>query len=387
MDEVMSIAIEQLHESEVNPYFSDNYRQARERFLESVKNNVNFSFHEELKLDAKGADGKDLFIDIVWVGPVDAEKILIHLSATHGVEGHIGAAGQLSIVEDSIPMPEKTACIFIFGMNSFGYSWNRRVNENNIDLNRNLRDNRESPELYPQIDPFMNPKHIMTVKEFQEQFSQAKEKYDWLSIKNALASGQYDYPEGLFYGGTKVEQGPELVLAWFESQFSNRVNGEDLRFLIVDVHSGLGEERGMHTLLTPKKPSQSIIEHFGTAMQIKVQSETMDGYRPLGMFTITLAKRIEVITNCTLPILRICEEFGTVPIDQVMMALWAENMHWHHSIRENNSPDHECDASLLLKKVFCLDDKLSQDKAVSLMREMFVSSIDYLQIAPTLIDV
>jgi len=367
------------HASESNPYFSPDYRTARQRFLETVKKCCNFSFHDELKLDVKGPDGKDLFIDLVWLGPIDADKILIHISATHGVEGHVGAAGQLSLVHSPETMPKDTACIMIFGMNSFGYSWNRRVNESNVDLNRNLRDERSSPELYKYIDSLMNPKKIINLEEFLKGFDEAKKKHDWLPIKSALAEGQHDYPEGMFYGGKEVEQGPELVLSWFEKHFSTRKDGDSLRFLIIDVHTGLGDKRGLDTLLTPIKPPQSVIEFFGSPMKAGVQKETMGGYKPLGMFTVALAQNIERVTKCSLPIFRIGQEFGTVPVQQVLLALWAENMHWHAALRAGKTPDPYGSASLQLRKVFSLDDKESQDKAICRMRELFQTSLDYLQ--------
>lgn len=380
----MSIMVQADSASAANKYFSEDYRTARQRFLESAKKAVNFSFHEELKLDAKGPDGKDLFIDIVWLGPVDADKILIHLSATHGVEGHVGAAGQLSLVEDPIAMKDDTACVMVFGVNSFGYIWNRRVNENNVDLNRNLREDRHSPELYEQIDPFMNPKNAMTPDEFKQHLAEAYKEYGEQPVISALADGQYDYPEGMFYGGKDVEQGPQLIISWFEKQFSSRPNGEDLRFLIVDVHTGLGSERGLDTLLTPITPPDNVVDYFGPAMQSAKQKTTVGGYKPLGLMTVALAEKIETITSCTLPIFRIGQEFGTVPVPMVMGALWAENMHWHLATRAGEMPDHEGQASLQLKKVFSLDDKESQDKAIVRMRELFQTSIDYLQVAHTL---
>ncbi len=369
----------------VNQYFSSDYRAARQRFLESAVKCPNFSFHEELKLDAKGPDGKDLFIDIVWLGPVDADKILIHLSATHGVEGHVGAAGQQSLVEDPIALQENTACVMVFGVNSFGYIWNRRVNENNIDVNRNLREDRESPKLYERIDSFMNPKKLMTIDEFQMQFGDATKEHGRVPIISALADGQYDFPEGMFYGGKDIGQGPQFIMSWFEKQFANRANGKDLRFLIVDVHTGLGNERGLDTLLTPITPSDAVVDFFGPAMQSAKQKKTVSEYKPLGLLTVALADKIEAVTECTLPIFRIGQEFGTVPRNQVMIGLWAENMHWHLAIRADKTPDHESEASLQLKKIFSLDDKVSQDKAIIRMRDLYKTSIDYLQVAHTLV--
>ena len=40
-------------------------------------------------------------------------------------------------------------------------AWHRRVNENNVDMNRNfIKDHQGEPEGYAKIDTFLNPKRL-----------------------------------------------------------------------------------------------------------------------------------------------------------------------------------------------------------------------------------
>jgi Protein of unknown function (DUF2817) len=359
-------------------YFSKDYFEARDRFLNAMKSLNNFSFHEALEIQAKGPGGKPLYIDIVCLGPVDAENILIHLSATHGVEGHVGAAGQVSLGEDPIELPAKTRCYMIFGTNAFGYAWNRRVNESNVDLNRNLAKKRTSPALYEKIDHWMNPKKFMTREEFGQQLQLASKEHTWPAIKATVAGGQHDYPEGLFYGGKEVEEGPQLIIDWFTREFTGRDNSENLTFAIVDVHTGLGEERGEDTLLTATPPSLAVAKFFGEKMDVSAQKKTVGGYKPEGMLTLGLAEQIVKVTKCAKPLV-IGQEFATVPVSEVLYALWAENMCWHLALRKGDVPDHKSEASLRLRDVFNLQDEPSQKKAVKRVRELFSQTLEYLQ--------
>ena len=78
-------------------YFADSYAKARSLFSEAAtaENAALGSMAHPLQ----GPDGEALATDLAWVGPRDAERLLITISATHGVEGYCGSgvqAGSLS---------------------------------------------------------------------------------------------------------------------------------------------------------------------------------------------------------------------------------------------------------------------------------------------------
>ena len=70
------------------------------------------------------------------------DSVLVLISATHGVEGFCGAGCQVGYLVDRLygSLPPTTRTILIHALNPHGFAWLRRVNENNIDLNRNFQD-------------------------------------------------------------------------------------------------------------------------------------------------------------------------------------------------------------------------------------------------------
>ena len=70
-------------------YFSRDYEEARQRFLDRAG-------AAGAALDARahpstGPKGEALSTDLAWLGPPDAERVLVTISATHGVEGFCGS--------------------------------------------------------------------------------------------------------------------------------------------------------------------------------------------------------------------------------------------------------------------------------------------------------
>ena len=56
------------------------------------------------------------------------------------VEGFAGSACQQGSVHSPPPLPDDLAVVFVHAINPYGFAWIRRVNEDNVDLNRNCID-------------------------------------------------------------------------------------------------------------------------------------------------------------------------------------------------------------------------------------------------------
>ncbi|MFV1991047.1 MAG: DUF2817 domain-containing protein, partial [Acidimicrobiales bacterium] len=116
-----------------------NYAIARTEFLEAAAaadTEIAHVMHPET-----GLEGEDLAIDLAWLGPRDADRILMVMSATHGVEGFAGSTLQTqTLIEHAGALPDNLGLLFVHALNPFGFSWTRRVNEDNVDLNRNFVD-------------------------------------------------------------------------------------------------------------------------------------------------------------------------------------------------------------------------------------------------------
>lgn len=77
-----------------------------------------------------------------WLGPKDARSVLVTVSGTHGIEGYYGSGCQVGWFTEghAAKLPANTAMMSIHASNPYGFSQGRRVNEDNMDINRNFID-------------------------------------------------------------------------------------------------------------------------------------------------------------------------------------------------------------------------------------------------------
>jgi hypothetical protein len=122
-------------------YFASTYSEARAKFLAAARRaKANLTHHALPNL--YGPEKEDLFIDVAQLGSNNPDSLLILISGTHGVEGFCGSGCQVGYLADELyeVLPSKSGAILIHALNPFGFAWLRRVNEDNIDLNRNFHD-------------------------------------------------------------------------------------------------------------------------------------------------------------------------------------------------------------------------------------------------------
>ncbi len=235
-------------------YFSPDYRTARRRFREAAARAG--ARLDSIDLGLRGAAGETLSIDLALLGPAVpsssedgdegnsapvAERVLLHSSGVHGVEGFAGSAIQLRLLERPPAIPANGALVLAHILNPYGMSFLRRVNENNVDLNRNFLGPDESyagqPDGYEILDPLFNP-HTAPgrwPRFFTPRLTLKLLLHGARRLRQAGAEGQYEKPHGLFFGGRRLERGPALYLEWLKRNLK-----DSSRVLGIDVHSGLG---------------------------------------------------------------------------------------------------------------------------------------------------
>ena len=123
--------------------FARTYAEAREKFLGAAKAR-GLELETHVLTGRDGAEGETLASDVARLGPRGAERVVIVTSGTHGVEGFCGSGCQVHLLRDdlTIATAEKSgvAVLFYHAVNPYGFSHVRRVNEDNVDLNRNCID-------------------------------------------------------------------------------------------------------------------------------------------------------------------------------------------------------------------------------------------------------
>lgn len=120
-------------------FYSKNYDDAKRKFLNAAKFPTKLSNQpEHLYYPITDKVGNDV---IILRGRSD--RFVLHISGTHGPEGFVGSAIQTAMLtffkkHSTYENKDLPTLVFVHALNAYGFKHNRRVNENNVDLNRNF---------------------------------------------------------------------------------------------------------------------------------------------------------------------------------------------------------------------------------------------------------
>ncbi|MFO0876459.1 MAG: DUF2817 domain-containing protein [Gemmataceae bacterium] len=218
--------------------FSPDYVTARQRFREGA-DRLGWQ-REAHRLEGVGPRGEELAVDVARSPGEGPGPLLVVSSGVHGVEGFFGSAVQVALLEQWARQPPAVQCLFLHGLNPHGFAWLRRFNENNVDLNRNFLLPGERyegvPEHYPELEPMLNPRRPPVWWDpFTLRALGAIARHGMANMRQAVASGQYAYPRGLFYGG----DGPSWLVRLLEAHLGRWLGGST-DVVHLDFHTGLG---------------------------------------------------------------------------------------------------------------------------------------------------
>ena len=220
--------------------FSPDYGTARAKFREAAK--AAGAAIESFGHPDRGPDGGDLSTDVALIGPKAAERVLVTISATHGVEGFCGSGAQIDWLRrgEAASLPTGLAVLIIHAINPYGFAWLRRVTNENVDLNRNWIDfDQPVPENpgYDALAAAAGPAEwteAAQAEAAQTLLGYARE-HGFPALQQAVSGGQYRHPKGIFYGGA----GPSWSRRTQTQIFTDYLSGAG-RVGIVDYHTGLG---------------------------------------------------------------------------------------------------------------------------------------------------
>jgi len=302
--------------------FPPNYPEARQTFLiaaQSVGAQLDVCLHPH-----KGFQGEEMAIDVAWLGAREASKVLVAISATHGVEGLYGSGCQTAWLQQfkSTSLPPDTAVMVIHALNPYGFSWLRRVNEDNMDINRNHVDfEAGSPvnEGYEDIHACLLPDEWTPASQLklQQQIMAYLEQKGVRAGTRAVTGGQYRHADGIFYGGTQ--------LCWSNRQL-NQLAQKYLQhaklIAVLDHHTGLGPSG--HTELICRHPVDS--ESLALARKWWGADVTSPASGESASEVIGGNVRMAFVHLCPqATVVSIAMEVGTQAQTQVMLALFADN--------------------------------------------------------------
>ena len=354
-------------------HFSRTYREARDRFLEAARAAGARINHREHPLTGPG--GEVLATDVARIGPEDARYILGIGSGTHGVEGYCGSGIQTALLSEGFgrDLPPDTAVIFIHAINPYGFAWNRRVNEDNVDLNRNFLDHtKPHPENpgYEELVDAINPRDLSpaAMAESREKMKAYADRHGHPAMQHALSAGQYTHADGVQYGGREPVWSNRTLRAIIRAEI-----GTAQRVIFVDIHTGLGARGAGEMICTDPETADSFKRMkawWGAIVRSTVGGGSISSDVP-GSIPVCFA---EELTGCEVTSGGL--EFGTVPIREVTVALQADN--WLHQNGGHKNPKAE-EIAKAIRDAFYIDADDWKEKVTAQTREVCAAALRALE--------
>ena len=309
--------------------FSSSYARARVRFLEgAAAAGMAITSHNH---PLPGRDGETLAMDVALDGSPDAERLLIVSSACHGAEGYCGSGVQVFATHDAQwrehARSAGVAVLYIHALNPHGFSWVRRVTQENVDLNRNFQDfSQPLPQnpAYAELHGLLLPPHWPPTPDNAAAIGAYIEAHGLARYQAAVSQGQHAFADGLFFGGTAPTWSNQTLRAVL------RRHGRHARHLAwIDLHTGLGE-CGLGERIFACRDDDAALQRarawWGGDGQTPVTS-IYDGSSTSALLTgLMWCAAYEECPQAEYT--GIALEYGTVPITELIDALRGD--HWLH---------------------------------------------------------
>lgn len=228
------------------------------------------------------------------------------------------------------------ALLLIHAVSPFSFSYGRRANENNVDINRNFIDFssvRPANSGYAELHPLMLPEAWPPGGQNRDAIRAYQLERGMQAFRDALSTGQQVHPEGLFYSG-------------LEPEWSNRVLREIVgmnsasrqRAVWLDIHTGLGPYGFGEKILVDMRSNDADADRWADAKRIwghdvvSLSAGQSVSSNASGAACALLQSEFPSIDSMSLVI-----EFGTLSMTETLEALRFD--HWVY--RNRNLPHHD----------------------------------------------
>ena len=226
----------------MNRSFSEapSFTAQRERFIEAARGAG--AALTEFVHPLRGPSGEILATDVALIGDPLAPKRFIVVSGTHGIEGYYGSDSQIAFLQSlqGHSLPADVCVVMVHLINPWGTAWMRRVNEDNVDLNRNylafdkpLPDNARYEafhEVYLCRD-LDGPER----RRADERLASEIERLGRTTVMSIIQAGQYAHADGLFFGGQHATWSNRTLRA-----VAQRFMQGAHTAMCLDLHTGAG---------------------------------------------------------------------------------------------------------------------------------------------------
>ncbi len=303
--------------------FSDNYQQARAKFQQAAQA---LSGQWRSYTHPLSDERQPLSTDLFWLGSELAENVLVLISATHGVEGYCGSAAQVQYLRYQTAIPSNTAVLLIHALNPFGFQQGRRVNEDNVDLNRNFIDFKQVPvnSGYSCLAGALSPANADELSLGEKVLCEYRQQHGQSAYEQAVSGGQYDFSNGLFYGGAQPSWSRQII----EKIKADFRLAERRRLTVIDFHSGLGPYGYGEIICDHPAGSKNTAlakKWFGDSVTEPVCGNS-SSVPKFGLLDYAWYPAIGD-KGCFVTL-----EFGTYSVAEMLRVLREENFYWHQPV-------------------------------------------------------
>jgi len=147
--------------------------------------------------------------------------------------------------------------LLIHAFNPYGFKYFRKATENNVDLNRNCSKdhsvfNIKNPG-YSKLYDLLCPSGVVNTYTLHNQFFYLVAiwkivKESMATLRQAALQGQYEYEEGIYYGGKDFTPQTRILQSILPDIF------KPYRLVFaIDLHTGYGELGKLHLFPNPEK--------------------------------------------------------------------------------------------------------------------------------------
>ncbi|OFZ29231.1 MAG: hypothetical protein A2622_07370 [Bdellovibrionales bacterium RIFCSPHIGHO2_01_FULL_40_29] len=329
-------------------FFKSSYDESRSQFLDAAsafENSTSFAVNQIQFSDPKDST---LITDAVWLKAKSARRNLIVLfSGLHGIEGFTGSALQSWLLRQRLlTQATSTDYLLVHALNPYGFKAKRRATAENIDLNRNFMLNEShfstANPAYAELDSFLNPTSEAQLGFFHRigfLFSALKlvAQHSIGALRQAILVGQYQFPKGIFYGGTTHQYQKQIVDQLYKDVMLNYET-----VFIVDIHTGYGAKNKLHLLANSKtQPSAQELNSIFGEERIDYGDKT-HFYQVRGDMLSYLEAKSS--TSPKHKILGVAFEFGTLDSQKTLGSIESlrriviENQKHHHGADPDSIP-------------------------------------------------
>lgn len=306
-------------------YFSADYAGARAKFLAACAIcDLDVQSHAQTAL---GPDGETLYTDVVRIGPADARRVLVLTSGVHGPELMAGSGCQIGwlLRTGGRPrLPADTAVVVVHAINPWGAAHLRRYTENNVDLCRNFVDfdaplptGRAYDALHAAVR--VDPHDTAAVAAADRVLADYRDTHGAPALYSALMAGQYQYPDGMGFGGTFANWSRQTMETILREHA-----GAAGQVTLVDYHTGLGAySHGTIVALQDGAALAQVRRHFGEWVMAPLTPDRPEDFVPVTGHTTPGYERILSQARVTALVL----EYGTFAPERMLAALLDDHRH------------------------------------------------------------